>query len=564
MLSHPVLPAGSVQRAPEVETGAAMGVGLEGASLLEEASSKPAVIATAVKAFREPVLRFSYSVMGSRTKFSPHAVEPVESPESSASEETLVAVHGEAGTDTTLVGLGSSVAVQHVFEELKASQPRTAELCSGTARYSLHLQRAGAEVTAIDKAQNPHKTCVQVIPFDLSTPQGQAPVWQMVLAGEVDYVHASPPCGTASRAREKRISRKMQKKGAADPKPLRSVERPEGLCSLSGVDRLRVSTANRIYNFLAALFTLCNELKIPWSCENPLNSYLWLMRSWVKLLKDHCVFACEYDGCALGGLRKKRSVWYTTLPELRGLCRSCSEAPPHQHASWAPYQERGIWKFPSASEAEYPDLLCAVAAKCVLSHWPSVERGNSPEDEHAKITKSSVNIQPRGAHHPVVPEHKSVVVLNSHHRPACKLNELAPAMEGLPCAGCKLLRLSDVGGYGTGNDMEFQTAWGVPWSCAEFVDMACAAKHPMLENRGIDEITAKAIRDSLVTGPAETAKRRFSELMKWRTLAAELQEREDLLHQGMDEHQREVLSGKKLLLFQELLNRIGHVSCRAD
>ena len=195
-----------------------------------------------------------------------------------------------------------------------------------------------------------------------------------------------------------------------------------------------------------------------------------------------------------------------------------------------------------------------------MSHWPSShqEEEQIGSDEHLKTMKTSVNIQPRGLHHPVVPEHKSVVVLNSNSKPPCRLNELGPAMSGLPCSGCKLLRLSDVGGYGTGKDMQFQSAWGVPWTCEEFIERACSAEHPMLRNNGVEETVAKSIRDCLIVSPAETAKRRFDKLRQWRALSAELQEREDELHKSFDEHQAAVLSGKKLLLFQELLNRAGH------
>ena len=233
---------------------------------------------------------------------------------------------------------------------------RTVELCCGSARFSLHLLQAGASVIAIDKLLNPHTACVPVLAIDLSTDKGQSIVMLMLMSGKINFVHASPPCGTASRAREKRIGFSLLSRGASDPKPLRSESFPKGLPHLRGLDALRVVLANRIYNFLAMFFTACLKKEVPWSCENPVNSYLWLMPSWVQLLSDDRVKGYEYDACCLGGKRKKRSVWWSSLPEFQGLVSFCDDS--HPHLSWAPYQENGQWKFPSAQEAEYPPELC--------------------------------------------------------------------------------------------------------------------------------------------------------------------------------------------------------------
>ena len=153
---------------------------------------------------------------------------------------------------------------------------RTLELCCGSARFSLHLLQSGASVVAVDKLLNPHSACVPVLAIDLSTDKGQSLVMLMLMSDEFDFVHASPPCGTASRARERRIGNSLISRGASDPKPLRSETWPKGLPNLQGTDALRVVLANRIYNFLAVFFTTCLRKGVPWSCENPVNSYLWL------------------------------------------------------------------------------------------------------------------------------------------------------------------------------------------------------------------------------------------------------------------------------------------------
>jgi hypothetical protein len=58
-----------------------------------------------------------------------------------------------------------------------------------------------------------------------------------IQAGIIQVVTAAIPCGTASRARER----------PNGPPPLRSEEYPYGLPALSGINKLRVEKANRIY-----------------------------------------------------------------------------------------------------------------------------------------------------------------------------------------------------------------------------------------------------------------------------------------------------------------------------
>ena len=77
----------------------------------------------------------------------------------------------------------------------------------------------------------------------------------------------APPCGTAS-ARDipaygngKRIAH-----------PLRSGQHPDGLPSLQGHDLARVTSANSLYAFAAAVAGMCSQHGIPWLIENPARS----------------------------------------------------------------------------------------------------------------------------------------------------------------------------------------------------------------------------------------------------------------------------------------------------
>ena len=87
------------------------------------------------------------------------------------------------------------------------------------------------------------------------------------LSNLLDYIHkdasrialiwAVPPCGTASRARERSISGQK-----LCPKPLRSNIQPDGLDSLSGWDKYKVETANQLYDAVCAITQCAVQLGI--------------------------------------------------------------------------------------------------------------------------------------------------------------------------------------------------------------------------------------------------------------------------------------------------------------
>ena len=99
------------------------------------------------------------------------------------------------------------------------------ELCAGTAGYTAALRRAGFDALGVDHARNRHSVQAPCAMLDLSTECGQAIAWEVLNSGRLLYVHAAPPCGTASRAREKHIPSHKLPKGMKAPLPLRSSAR---------------------------------------------------------------------------------------------------------------------------------------------------------------------------------------------------------------------------------------------------------------------------------------------------------------------------------------------------
>ena len=134
--------------------------------------------------------------------------------------------------------------------------------------------------------------------------------------GLVFYLHAAPPCGTASRAREKKLSWKVKALGAKEPQPLRSEKWPHGIPGLKGSNLRRVTTANDIYRNVALLCKCGIQAGAFVSIENPSRSYLWLTK-WMKDLIEGCgLFEVRFQQCMWGGARDKWSSWFTNAEWL--------------------------------------------------------------------------------------------------------------------------------------------------------------------------------------------------------------------------------------------------------
>ena len=92
------------------------------------------------------------------------------------------------------------------------------------------------------------KQRVKVICLDLTREDHQELVTQWAMSGQCLWVHFGIPCGTASMARYKRLSKRIH-----GPPPLRSSRWPDGLPNITGTNLLRLRAANRLYAFMSKL-----------------------------------------------------------------------------------------------------------------------------------------------------------------------------------------------------------------------------------------------------------------------------------------------------------------------
>ena len=84
-------------------------------------------------------------------------------------------------------------------------RPLALELCAGHAGYTAALYDHGFEAIGIDWQHNQHDSVIPVMTVDLSTKAGQDLIMRIIDGGRVKYVHMGPPCGTASKAKERRV-----------------------------------------------------------------------------------------------------------------------------------------------------------------------------------------------------------------------------------------------------------------------------------------------------------------------------------------------------------------------
>ena len=146
--------------------------------------------------------------------------------------------------------------------------PCVVEIFAGSCNFSSTAVSMGFQSIAVDHV--PAKRW-HVLQLDLREPGAQQLLLSTLRCLLPALVVLAPPCGTASRARD--IPAYSNGKRIAHP--LRSGQHPDGLPSLQGHDLARVTSANSLYAFTAAVAGMCSQHGIPWLIENPARSYMW-------------------------------------------------------------------------------------------------------------------------------------------------------------------------------------------------------------------------------------------------------------------------------------------------
>ena len=126
-----------------------------------------------------------------------------------------------------------------------------AELRYGTtyaelSRHGCHFMNAFFFPDSFGVDHKVGKQRVKVVCLDLTDPDNQNFVEQWALDEKCLWVHFGVPCGTASAARFRRLSKRQH-----GPPVLRTYRWPDGLPNLRGVNLQKVRLANRLYSFMS-------------------------------------------------------------------------------------------------------------------------------------------------------------------------------------------------------------------------------------------------------------------------------------------------------------------------
>ena len=461
------------------------------------------------------------------------------------------------------------------------SQCSVVEVFSGSCRLSKACRKVGFRATAVDKSSERSEN-FSIYRCDLTNPAEVALLKEYLLAEQdaLLHVHFAPACGTASRARERPIKGLPKHK---QPVPLRSESWPDGLPHLSHRDHQRVTLANLTYDATAELVLLLITLMVSVSIENPSNSLFWLYSSITKLIQRVHGHMTHFHSCMHGGLRDKETGWWSFNPRrpsenlFESLGLTCDKS--HTHASWKPYMLHGSLRFPTAQEASYPVILCDRVAHILLEEAKRCNRFQ-PENLQEQFNLD-VNVgkrqlfanQPRGQRlKPLVSEfgHYATLVLAASHA-----IEVQDGLSTLPRGSRVCSRHTFQQGVLRDEVLQkypkamFGKSWrpgvaaeilqiGVPKDPKTFLDDAVKVGHPrdMIARAGEME---RSLLNRFVEQPmAVRFEKRAFAFKRWLKRSLELKEEEERLRDSLPEHLKPLLSGKRLLLWKEILQELQY------
>ena len=430
-------------------------------------------------------------------------------------------------------------------------KPVTIEVCCGCARMSYELRQEGFETIAVDWKGNKDTTEVPCLWIDLSSDYGQKEFWDLLVKhkNRLKLVWMGPPCGTATRAREIRVTTPNENGEIIDPKPLRSDDHPDGLPDLGGKAKENVDKANTIYWFCVKVALWCDEMNVAWVIENPRNSHMWETKGFRRLrdlkwkAKLKRAYARYYfHNCMHGGPRPKRSALLAAGIDLSDMELECDGK--HQHRPWGWHKRIKGWA--TSEERNYPRLMCKRVALLSAKQLKKLQKKPNPGVAEERV---AANKQPRKGMAELIPEFKP---------PIGQSEEYGTIVGAIPVAEGE--KSSDKATIGinlmsTENPKDVD---GVKWNPAEFVEQAKKLTHPFDKPVKLAPSTASAMLAIATLGPTEVKRLRNESIAWYARRKADLKEEEAKLHASLPINTEKVVKDKHILLFQEMLNDIGY------
>ena len=171
------------------------------------------------------------------------------------------------------------------------------QLCAGAGRLSAKLRHSGFRTISVDHIVD-RGSVHRSLRLDISNPSCLGFLRSLLLTEKVCFVHVALPFGTCKTARAERV-----------PKRSRLVKArqtcPEGRPDLEPGSSRRVEAANRIFKHVCKFLTLCCQLRIAVTLENPSRSFLWQVPCVQTLASRFALFPVKFQECMWGGKSDK-------------------------------------------------------------------------------------------------------------------------------------------------------------------------------------------------------------------------------------------------------------------
>ena len=449
-------------------------------------------------------------------------------------------------TGETTVGQSREVSdrFSHFFPEIDVdllhNTPIFIELCAGSAKLSNAVRQYGYSVLPVDHDRNKHHPRCTIVQLDLSQPSAWEQLQFLLDNTNVAGVHFAPPCGTCSKARGIPMA-----DGSPGPQPLRSKAFLLGLPGLSHRDKQRVHSANEIYRLCGLFVQQLEQRNIPWTIENPTNSWMWDLPYFIFALA-HGVLV-HLHACAYGAERKL-TTFLASHEKFLQLERFCDDS--HPHAPWGVDETTGT--FNTALEAEYPIELCNAYAEVL--HAICIDRGLKVQNlETGASHKLTPQKQPKGRSMPqLIAEYEFTPSLLLKSIPEVDDKKcIKKAISDIPM-GSKLLRTEEKGGMNL-------CVFGIYRSPQAFVTVARQLWHPYDELRNLPDELIHTIFEHLSRSPSQVTSHRMKTLKAWtmRAKAKALRTLETELHDLMEPDVARIMKSKKILLMRSIAEDIN-------
>jgi len=323
---------------------------------------------------------------------------------------------------------------------------------------------------------------------------------------------------TFSRARE------IPRLGA--PPPLRSAQRPAGLKNLSGVDAIRVRSANSLVSFMASCCRSLSQRDVCWSIENPACSLLWQLP---------CLKHLVFDACMFGSMRKKRTAVLSNKSWFQGLAQDCSGG--HRHLPWGKTSVDGVSVWSTAMESAYTTQLSSVWASLAAEQC-SEQLLSSPM---SRKRKRKLRFEP---------DFSDKLTLDGDAA-RCFKGWKTPAKipQSWTCfpKGSKLVQWIEA---------TQQAVISIPLQPLQWVRRAYLIAHPSLDAEEVPLCIKKAVSAEVHEPPTVLAKRRTLASMQLAKLCTECTTLEETARSSVDPLVNSVTASKRTVALEKLLQEI--------